>query len=82
MPHGEKSRLRLFSRVKIVETREVASILPIRFAIVWLVLVRAFPPAANLFVLFGLEVAHEHVELDYSLLRRIVVLFFGRHDGC
>lgn len=59
-----------------------AQLLPVRCAIVWLVLVCAFPTTANPFVLFRLEVAHEHVEFDYSRLRRIVVLFVGRHVGC
>jgi len=51
-----------------------------RPAIVWLLLVAGFSAAAtNFFVLIRLEVAHKHVELDRSLLRRFFVVFFGRH---
>ena len=50
-------------------------------AIVWLLLVAGFSGAAatDLFVLIRLEVAHKHVELDRSLLRRFIVAFLGRH---
>ena len=47
------------------------------FAIVWFLLVAAFSAAADLLILFRLEVTHKHVELDRSLLRRIIVAFFG-----
>jgi hypothetical protein len=63
-------------------TREVGLLPPVRCAIVRLVLGRAFTPTANLLVVFGLEIVHEHVELDYSFLSRIVVLFFGLHAVC
>ena len=68
--------------LKCRQRAKSAQLLPVRFAIVWLVLVCAFPTTANPFVLFRLEVVHEHVEFNYSLLRRIVVLFVGRHVGC
>ena len=54
--------------IEIAKRAKPAQSLPVRFAIVWLMVVRAFPATANLFVLFGLEIGHEHIELDYSFL--------------
>jgi hypothetical protein len=52
---------------------------PARFLIVWLLLVAGFAAAADLVLFIWLQVAHKHVELDYSLLGRFIVAFFGRH---
>src|SRR5205814_4656010 len=59
---------------------ELGSMRSLRLAIVWLLLLACFPAAAtNFFVLIRLEVAHKHVKLDCSLLRRLIVAFLGRH---
>ena len=48
-------------------------------AIVWLLLVAGFSTAADVVVFIRLQVAHKHVELNRSLLRRFILAFFGRH---
>ena len=58
---------------------DLLSMRSLRFAIVRLLLVAGFSAAADLVVFIRLQVAHKHVELDRSLLRRFIVAFFGRH---